>query len=191
MLKNLFISKVRVKLLQQFFFNPTEQYHVRGLVRILDEEINAIRRELLNLEDAGLLKFEKQGNKIVYTVNKNNPLIEDLRNLIFKGSDLGRKILKVAKEVGKVNTVLLTNSFLTNNYRDENDLDLLFIGDVDLKKLSLSMKDIETTIQRELRYTAITVLDFDFAKKKRSPVILNVISDDFITIVGSLKQLIA
>lgn len=191
MLKNLFISKVRVKLLQQFFFNPKEQFHVRGLVRILDEEINAIRRELLNLEDAGILKFEKQGNKIVYTVNKSNPLVEDLRNLIAKGSDLGKKILKVSKDVGKVSTVLATNPFFTGEYKDENDLDLLFIGEVDLRKLSLEMKDVENFVGRELRYTAVTVQDFDFGKKKRSPVILNVINDDFVIIVGSLRQLIS
>ena len=63
MLKNLFISKVRVRILQQYMFHPTEGYHVRGLVRLLNEEINAVRRELLNLKDAGILVSHKEGNK--------------------------------------------------------------------------------------------------------------------------------
>ena len=52
MLKNLFISKVRISILTVFLSNINTPYHVRGLVRMLDEEINAVRRELINLENA-------------------------------------------------------------------------------------------------------------------------------------------
>lgn len=190
MLKNIVISKVRIKLLEQFFFNPLEQYHVRGLVRILDEEINAIRRELLNLESAGILKSEKQGNKIVYVVNYQNQFVYDLRDIVIKNSSIGMKFAKVAKEVGNVNCVLATNAFLTNSYVDENDIDFLFIGDIDVRVLANSMKQIESDLQKELRYTALTLVDFDFGKKKRTPVIINAISKDFVVIYGSLRQMI-
>lgn len=189
MLKNILISKVRIRVLEQFFFNPATPYHVRGLVRILDEEINAIRRELLNLEAAGILKSEKQTNKIVFHVVPGNPLVEDLRNLILKSSDLGKKLLKVTKESGKTECVIMTESFLTNTYNDPNDVDLLFIGDIDVRKLAAGMKDIETELNRELRFTVMTAQDFDFGKKKRTPVILNTLNGDYVTIVGSLKKL--
>jgi len=55
-LRDLFISKVRVKLLQIFFDDPNELYYVRQLVRKAGEEINAVRRELNHLEQPGLLK---------------------------------------------------------------------------------------------------------------------------------------
>ncbi|MCC7290080.1 hypothetical protein IT417_02415 [bacterium] len=190
MLKNILISKVRIKVLEQFFFNPTQQYHVRGLVRILDEEINAIRRELLNLEDAGLLKSQKQNNKILFTLNPNNQMLEDLRTLVIKSSELGKKVSRVAKECGKVSTVIATFAFLSGQHNSPDDVDFLFVGDIDVRKLAAGMKEVEMYLQKELKYAAITALDFDFGKKKRVPLILNSINSDFVTIVGSLRQLI-
>ena len=62
MLKKLFISKVRVNILSIYMTNLAASHHVRGLVRLIDEEINAVRRELLNLESAEILKSKKVGN---------------------------------------------------------------------------------------------------------------------------------
>ena len=42
-------SKVRVKVLELFFSNLTEMYHVRGIVREIKEEINAVRRNWKDL----------------------------------------------------------------------------------------------------------------------------------------------
>jgi DNA-binding transcriptional ArsR family regulator len=190
MLKNILISKVRIKVLEQFFFNPLEQYHVRGLVRILDEEINAIRRELLNLESAGILKSRKETNKIVFTLNKENVIVEDLREVILKASTLGQRIAKIGTQSGKVDAVVISNSFLTNQYNDDNDIDILFVGDFDLRKLAQNMKDFEAAQSKEYRYAALSLQDFDFGKKKRTPVILNVISNDFVVVAGSVKKLV-
>ena len=54
LLEDLIISRVRVKVLTLFLTNPGSMYHVREVVRQVDEEINAVRRELAHLEKAGL-----------------------------------------------------------------------------------------------------------------------------------------
>ena len=64
MLKKLFISKVRVSILKTYLLDLKASFHIRELVRELDEEINAVRRELINLEEAGILKSKKDGNKL-------------------------------------------------------------------------------------------------------------------------------
>ncbi len=97
MLKNLFISKVRISILDVYMSNVDAAYHVRALVRLLDEEINAIRRELINLEKAGILKSKKEGNKVVYRVNKQCPILWDLRAIFYKESKDGKAILNLLK----------------------------------------------------------------------------------------------
>mgnify|MGYP000995040131 CR=1 FL=1 len=99
MLKNLFISKVRVKILDQYMTNFDASFHVRGLVRILNEEINAVRRELLNLQAAGVLKSQKDGNNIVYKLNKDCPSVWELRSMFFKESKIGTEILNETSAV--------------------------------------------------------------------------------------------
>jgi len=71
MLRHLFVSKVRVKLLQTFFAQPNKPHYGRKLSRRLGEQINAIRRELDNLKEVGLLKSEKRGNRIYFYLNKD------------------------------------------------------------------------------------------------------------------------
>jgi hypothetical protein len=46
LLSDIITSKVRIKILELLFADPNEMYHVRGIVREIKEEINAVRREL-------------------------------------------------------------------------------------------------------------------------------------------------
>ena len=189
MLKNLFISKVRIKLLEQFLFNPGGEYHVRGLVRLLDEEINAVRRELLNLKDAGILKSEKQGNKVVYSINPRCSIIPELRSMLYKDSEIGQLLSKVANSVKGVELVILTQAYMTEKYESSADVDVLFIGSIDLKKLTPQMKELEKTLGREIRYSVMTMQDFDFGKKKRTAFLLNILDKDLVLLRGNERAL--
>ena len=74
MLKDIITSRVRVKVLQLFLQKIDALYHVREIVRKTSEEINAVRRELIHLEQCGLLSKENRGNRVYYSFRKNYPL---------------------------------------------------------------------------------------------------------------------
>ena len=52
---SLFGSKTRVKLLNLFFNNPNTNYYVREITRLIDEQVNSVRRELSNLQEVGIV----------------------------------------------------------------------------------------------------------------------------------------
>ena len=56
--EKLFGSKTRAKLLNLFFENPDKSFYVREMTRVIDEQINSVRRELMNLEAIGIIKNE-------------------------------------------------------------------------------------------------------------------------------------
>jgi len=78
MLEKLFGSKTRVLLLRLFLNNSDKHYYVRELARNLELHLNAVRRELENLEEIGILtstdqadeESEESGNKKYYRLNK-------------------------------------------------------------------------------------------------------------------------
>jgi hypothetical protein len=189
MLKNLFISKVRIKLLEQLLFHPEQEYHIRGLVRLLDEEINAIRRELLNLKEAGILKAEKKGNKVVYSINPRCTMIHELRSMLYKDSEVGQMLAKVAYSVKGIDMVILTKAFMDKKYETGIDIDVLFVGTIDIRKLSAEMKEVERVLNREIKYSALTMQDFEFGKKKRTAFLLNVLDKELILLIGNEKAL--
>ena len=44
------------------------------------------------------------------------------------------------------------------------------------------MKEYEIETNREYKYSAMSMNDFEFAKKKRDPLIMNVIESEFVVI---------
>jgi DNA-binding transcriptional ArsR family regulator len=82
MIDQLFGSKTRVKLLKFFFSNQEEEFFVRELTRLLDEQINSIRRELINLADAGVVKSIEKENKVFYRLNKEGDMYEGLDKIL-------------------------------------------------------------------------------------------------------------
>ena len=84
MLERLFSSRTRVKLLELFLLHPEREVHVREICRITGMNINAVRRELANLEELGLLRSRNAGNARFYTVNILCPIYPELIGILLK-----------------------------------------------------------------------------------------------------------
>ncbi len=69
----LFGSKTRVKLLKLFLNNPDTSYYVREITRLIDEQINSVRRELSNMLKIGVITSDSRDNKLYYQLDKAYP----------------------------------------------------------------------------------------------------------------------
>ncbi|MBD3329811.1 hypothetical protein GF357_04950 [Candidatus Dojkabacteria bacterium] len=189
MLDKIFISKVRVKLLQLYTKKPDLSLHVRGLVRELDEEINAVRRELNNLEDAGILQSEKKGNKLMYSIDEGCPIIPELKAMFRKDDPVIRRISKALGEIDKISIAMLTDSYLKNKYEDHMDIDMLIVGQPDVDKVSSKIAELEKDISKTLKVSIVKDDEFDFRKKKNDPFINKILKNDKILLVGETHDL--
>ena len=112
MLKDLFISKTRVKLLEIFLSDSTQMYHVRDLVRQIGEEINAVRRELARMESVGMVKKEPRGNRLYYWFRKDYVFFADLLSLVAKTTGLGAALIKNRSKLGRISLIMLSGRFV-------------------------------------------------------------------------------
>jgi DNA-binding transcriptional ArsR family regulator len=83
-LERLFTSRTRVKLLDFFILHPEREIHVREICRRTGSNINAVRRELANLEELGLLTSRRAGNARFYTVDIAFPIYQELVGIFLK-----------------------------------------------------------------------------------------------------------
>ncbi|MCH7414639.1 ArsR family transcriptional regulator [Belliella sp. R4-6] len=111
MLDSLITSKTRLKLLIKFFSNPKNQGHLRGLADEFGDSTNAIRKELNNLTDAGLLIKVAEKNKIDYQANIDHPLFSNLQDIIRKYLGLDKLLATVLERMGDVNQVALVGDY--------------------------------------------------------------------------------
>lgn len=190
MLSDLIISKTRVKILALYFQNLGKIYHVREIVRQVDEEINAVRRELLHLEKHGLVSKETRGNRLYYQLRHDYPLYYDLLRLIVKTSGLGADILKNKAKLGKIKFALVSGRFVRGIKGESDDVDLLLVGTVVLPELALLVRNEETKRGGEINYTVMTSEEFDFRKKRHDPFIQKILFDSRLMIIGDEEELL-
>ena len=191
-LSDIITSKVRIKILELFYSNPNEMYHVRGVVREIKEEINAVRRDLERLEKAGLLKKEPRGNRIYYWPREDYPFFGDMLSIINKTTGLGSQLIENNKKIGKPSFVMFSGKFARHKQRKkEDDVDILFVGDVVLPELATIIRVEESKRGHEINYTVMSRDEFDFRKKRRDPFLLSILSDSRIMIIGDEDSLIS
>ena len=63
MLNALIKSRVRIKLLKLFFLNRNQEFYLRELARLTEENLNSMRVELRNLANAGVITMDRRGNQ--------------------------------------------------------------------------------------------------------------------------------
>lgn len=185
---NLLISKVRVKSLRYFLFNPDTPIHLRGAVREFNEEINAVRRELNRLEDIKFLHTEKRGNRKYYKLNKAHPFFDDLLSMMHKTFGLGGNIVKSSKKLGNLKFALLTSSYTRGIKLEPHDVDLVVVGDIDLDLLSEIVQTAEKRIGKEVNYTVLSESEFDLRKKRRDAFVQQLIGNDHVLLIGDSSE---
>ncbi len=87
-LRRLFTSEARVRILDLFMTSP-DDLHVREVARRTGLNLNSVRRELENLETAGLLTSTRKGNLKLYTADHRSPIHEELKRIVLKTTGLG------------------------------------------------------------------------------------------------------
>jgi len=170
MLKKLFTSKVRVKLLTIFLTNPDKEYFIRELTRKLDEQINSVRRELDNLKKIGLLSSKMRNRKKYYHVNEHFILFNELRSIVTKALNSNDDLIKSINKLGRIDLLVLSGSFLNK----EADSDMLLVGEVDKSEFS---DTLEQQLDQPIRFAIMSKDDFLYRLKCNDKFITRLIDD--------------
>lgn len=165
--EKLFGSKTRAKLLKLFFENPEKSFYVREMTRVIDEQINSVRRELLNLESIGIIKNDTFDNKIYYSANNKHPFCRPLTDIFSKKiSSLSDQDIREStwEEYSRPVKKYLKGLIVTNRLPGQEGIDLLIIGNDKTKKLTRWAEVIEKKQGKPINYVIMSPDDFVYRK---------------------------
>lgn len=169
----------------------TEMYHVRGIVRQTKEEINAVRRELERLENAGILKNETRGNRLYYWARDDYQFFGDLLSIVSKTTGLGAEVIANKAKIGRVNYAMFSGRFVRRKKTKKDDeVDILIVGDIVLPELAALIRKEESKRGKEINYTVMSREEFDFRKKRRDPFLHGILSGSRVMIIGDEEELV-
>ncbi len=196
MIDALFGSKTRVKLLHLFLNNPGKSFYVREITRLIDEQINSVRRELSNMLGVGIIKSDTADNKLYYEVNQRYEYYVPLR-AIFGDEASQNNVDKAATpstldwqgkldELGSIKLAVLSGVFVQNS---GSNVDLLLVGKPTPAKLKAFVKALEKSEGRELNYSVIPYDEFYYRLSIRDRFITELISSKHVVLRDEEKIL--
>lgn len=189
-MEELFVSRVRVKMLQLFLTTPGVLLHVREIVRRVSEEINAVRRELARMEKYGMVSSEWRANRRLYRFRKDYIFYRELLGLVAKTSGLGGNIVKNKLKLGKIKYALISTRFLQGVAAGPEDVDLLVIGQIVLPELQALVSDEQVKREVEINYSPMPEEEFQFRVRRRDPFILRVLTQPKVMLIGDEEQML-
>jgi hypothetical protein len=175
MIEQLFGSKTRANLLRTFFRQPEKSFFVRELSRVLEVQLNAVRRELELLVKLGLVKemIKKEGVRSsepgvglrkYYALNPASTIYFELQALMTKGQVADEK--ELVKEIidngGEFSLFILTGRFTADK---KAPVDMLLVGNLKERTVARLIAEYEKKTGFPIRFTTLT--DGEFAERRQ------------------------
>ena len=190
MIDSLFGSKTRVKLLHLFLNNPEKSFYVREITRMIDEQINSVRRELANMVSVGIVQQDAIDNKLYYSVNEDYPYIKPLAAIFSdKNTEGGMGVASSVSwkdSLGRMRGLRLAIISGKLVVGSSSAVDLLLVGDdmsvVTIKNL---VKKIEKDRKIEINYAVISYDDFYYRMSVKDRFIMNIVRNKHSVLVDT------
>jgi predicted nucleotidyltransferase len=189
MLKTLFSTNARVKLVTHFITHPKERFYLRQLERLLDESLTPLRRELVRLERFGLLTSKTEGKQKYYAVNEGFPIYSELKSIIYKIQGIGDILQKNLRKIGAIKFAFIYGSTAEDMERLGSDIDLMIIGDVDTEELHSVIRKVEHSLSREINYSIFAEKEIVKRKRDKDDFIMSVLKGKKIMLMGDKNEL--
>lgn len=162
-LSKIFWSKSRAKLLEKFFLDyyagKNEGFHMRGLARDLDEQINSIKRELDNLEDLWILKSKTELRKKIFNINTKFYLINEFQDIFLKSYDPLDAVKWYFKTQNLLEVVIVNQSIKNKLFEEwKAILDIFMIWEIDRADFSNFLGWI--FFDKKIKFAIISTEDF-------------------------------
>ncbi|HSW78350.1 MAG TPA: hypothetical protein VLG36_06155 [Candidatus Chromulinivoraceae bacterium] len=180
MIDALFGSKTRVKLLHLFLNNPGKAFYVREITRLIDEQINSVRRELSNMLEVGIITSDSADNKLYYEINQRYEFYVPFRAIFAdermeEATEINQEghWQEIIKELAGVRIAIMAGVLVKGS---SSSVDLLLVGEVSGTKLKNAIKQIEKGEGRELNYSVLSYDEFYYRLSVRDKFITEILN---------------
>ncbi len=191
MIDALFGSKTRVKLLHLFLNNPGKAFYVREITRLIDEQINSVRRELSNMLEVGIIMSKSTDNKLYYEINQRYEFYVPFRAIFADqkiksstkeraGSQEAPSFVDSLKQLAGARVIVIAGILVDGSV---SKVDLLVAGDVSPQKLKELIANIEASEGRDISYSLLSYDDFYYRLSVRDRFITDILMNRHTVIV--------
>ncbi len=166
---------------------------MREITRLIDEQINSVRRELANMLEIGVITSASADNKLYYEVNQRYEHYVALKAMFTGGSDRplttrsdGGSWHELLHELPSLSVAIAAGVLVQGS---TSSIDLLLVGTVLPAKLKKVVKEIEALEGRELNYTVLSYDEFYYRLSIRDKFITGILGGKHLVLVDAENTL--
>jgi len=182
-LEHLFESVAKARILRLFMQNMEQSFTIGEIAERIQLKPPVVGKEIRKLIRIDLLnerpiitqaikkknktskKKEKKpspsSKKMLYNVNQQFPLLNELQDLVIKSYIASRKLItQEIKKLGHIKLAVISGIFVDN---EKARTDILVIGDkIEKRKFDSFLLHLESELGRSLRYTSMETSEFKY-----------------------------
>ena len=185
MLAEILSSRIRVEIFRLLFGSDNAALHMREIERKSGFAIGTVQRELRKLVKLDLIKKTKDGNRTYYQANKENPIYQDIFNIVQKTVGLIFLLKEALSQSTEIEFAFIFGSFAAGKQNSHSDIDLMVIGNLGLRNVVSLLSGISEKTGREINPHVISKLEFINRTNLNDHFILNIIDSNRIFIMGT------
>jgi len=153
-------SKTRAAIFEIFFNDPQGEYYLRQLEKITGYSAANIRREIIRLEESGLLLSRPLGNIKLYKVDASYPLYSEIKKIVSKTVGIESGLKNIVRKYKKIQFAFIYGSFAEGKQKSLSDIDIILIGDIAPKVVNAALFRYQSKIGREINIIVYSPREF-------------------------------
>ena len=177
----------QIKILAILINQPIKEYYLSELSKIVGKKPGVLQKGLNALERDGLISSRRDGNRRLFRINQDYPLLKEIKSIIQKTAGVEGSLKHLVESTSGINIALIFGSYAKNVMQVNSDIDVLLVGDSNAEdKFLKGIAHIEKIIQREINYRFYSKDEFKEKFSKNDPFLLEILSDKNILLKGKI-----
>lgn len=182
----------RRRVLALLFGRPGQSFYLRQIAELTGLAVGSIQRELANLVGAGLVERTSSGHQVYFRADERSPIYPELAGLVAKTSGVAGAIRAALAPFARkkmITVAFIYGSIAAGEQQPSSDVDLMIIGDVELKAVVPVVRRVEEQVGREVNPTVYRPGDFRQRLAAGEHFLSRIIAGPKIMVVGGEDEL--
>jgi predicted nucleotidyltransferase len=183
------LSRNKALLLRLFYTNPDHQFYIHEIGRILNKKPGVFQRTLYEMEREGILRSEYKANARYFRANRDYPLYDEYKSIVFKTIGVIGSVKEVLEKAGPIDFSFVYGSFAKSKENYLSDIDVVIIGSPDEDKIIRDFEKLEEQLKREINFKLYSLKEFLTGVRHKDPFLLGILKDQRIMLIGGEDEL--
>lgn len=187
----LFRSEMQLRLLALVLLQPERHWTLHELADAVGAPVSSVHRELGRAEASGIVLRDASGRPHKFTAATEDSFYEPLVLLLRRSVGVEEALRTVLSDRHDVLAAVIYGSWAGGSRRPDSDVDVLVVGNADLRDMRRQLRPIGKSLARTLDLTVLAPDEFRRLVQDGSSFAQRILEAPTIPLVGDLSSIAA